>query len=102
METKTEELMKIEVSVRTITKEDGETFLAFKGLTKKGWLDLKFTREVKDTPTNYGFIYVKPENVNVNTKSRFPVIWIKAVEKIEIVDFNRKVEDYFDLPEQSE
>lgn len=91
-------MLKIEVSVKTVRfagEEKEESFLAYKGFTKKGWIDLKFTKEVKEVPTRNGFIYVESENVNVNRTGRFPVIWVKKIEKFEEITFTQKIEDYF-------
>lgn len=92
-------LIKIEVSVKELEKkETKEKFLVYKGLTKKGWYDLKFTKDVKEElrPTKYSYIYVDKSAVNINRTQRFPVIWISAIEKFEEVEFTRKTEDYFD------
>lgn len=91
-------MLKIEISVKTVRvpgEEKEETFLAYKGFTKKGWIDLKFTKEVKDAPTKNGFISVLEENCNVNRTGRFPVIWVKKIEKFEEITFKQKLEDYF-------
>ena len=91
-------MLKIEISVKTVRfagEEKEESFLAYKGFTKKGWIDLKFTKEVKDVPTKNGYIYVESENVNVNRTGRFPVIWVKKIEKFEEINFTQKIEDYF-------
>ena len=92
-------MLKIEISVKTVRfagEEKEESFLAYKGFTKKGWIDLKFTKDVKEVPTKNGYIYVESDNVNVNRTGRFPVIWVKKVEKFEEINFAQKIEDYFD------
>ena len=91
-------MLKIEISVKTVRyagEEKEESFLAYKGFTKKGWIDLKFTKDVENVPTKNGFIYVENENVNVNRTGRFPVIWVKKIEKFEEITFTQKIEDYF-------
>ena len=91
-------MLKIEISVKTVRfagEEKEESFLAYKGFTKKGWIDLKFTIVVKDVPSKNGYIYVESENVNVNRTGRFPVIWVKKIEKFEEINFTQKIEDYF-------
>lgn len=92
-------MLKIEISVRTVKfagEEKEESFLAYKGFTKKGWIDLKFTKDVKDVPERNGYIYVEKENVNVNRTGRFPVIWVKKFEKFEEITFTQKTADYFE------
>lgn len=95
-----ENLIKVELRVKKIDYLDKEgndsSFLSFKGFTKKGWYDLKFTKEVKETPTKYCYIFVKQENLNINFNGRFPVIWVSAIEKIEEISSKLKTEDYFD------
>ena len=88
--------IRIDVIVRKLERKDGSgSFLTYKGFTKRGKLDLKFTKEVKDVPTKNGYIYVESENVNVNRTGRFPVIWVKKIEKFEEINFTQKIEDYF-------
>lgn len=88
--------MKIEITAKTITKKDGTTFLAFKGLTKKGWYDLKFRKEVENVPEMSCIIYVNKEDVNINRQQKFPVIWVKKIQKIEELKFEQNIDDYFD------
>ena len=92
-------MLKIEVSVKTVKyagEEKEESFLAYRGFTKKGWIELKFTKDVDNAPTKNGYIYVEKENLNVNRTGRFPVIWVKKIEKFEEITFAQKIEDYFD------
>lgn len=95
-----EKLIKVEVRVKKIdyVDKDGNdsNFLSYKGFTKKGWYDLKFTKECKNLPQRYCFIYVKQENLNINFNGRFPVIWVSGIEKTEEIQKNLKTEDYFD------
>lgn len=91
------DLIKIEIVAKEIHKKDSsETFIAYKGYTKKGWYDLKFVRDCKNIPTKTGTISVLRENVNVNRTSKFPVIWVKNVEDFEEYKTETKVADYFD------
>lgn len=92
---KENELIKIEITAKEVTKKDGTTFLSFKGLTLKGWYDLRFRKEVENVPEMSCIIYVKRENVNVNRQQKFPVIWIKAIEKVEELKFEQNIADYF-------
>lgn len=96
-EIKTNEI-RIDVIVKTIDKKDGSgSFLAYKGFTKRGKLELKFTKECENVPQEKCTIYVLPENVNINTQCRFPVIWVKKIERIEELQFSNKVSEYFDV-----
>ena len=90
--------IRIDVIVRQLERKDGTgSFLTYKGFTKRGKLDLKFTKECENIPTEKCTIYCLPENVNVNTQARFPVIWVKKIERIVELEFSNKVADYFDV-----
>jgi len=89
-------MIKIEVNAKEITAKDGTTFLSFKGLTKKGWYDLKFRRDAENVPSCSCYIYVDENDVNINRQQRFPIIWVKTVKKLEELKFEQKVSDYFD------
>lgn len=91
-----EDLIKVEVSTKEVTKKDGTTFLAFKGLTKKGWYDLKFKQNCENVPTHNCIIYVEKSKINVNRQGKYPVIWVETVAEIEEIKYNQNVEDYFD------
>lgn len=94
-----QKVLKLEISVKTI-KFAGETgeesFLAYKVFTKKGWVDLKFTKDVKNAPTKNCFIFVDTDKLNINKTGRFPIVWVKEIAKIEEINFTQKVEDYFE------
>lgn len=86
-------LKKIEVhSIKEVITKDGKRFYAYKCVTKSGKLvDLKFTRLCNDLPVKPCFIYVKPENVNIQKNLKFPCVWVSGIHHIE--DFPTKVED---------
>lgn len=97
-------MKEFDVSSKEITKEDGTTFLAYRGYTKKGWLDLRFTKKAQESLTeelkqqiqlrNFR-VFVEDENVNISKKGRFDVIYVSKVEKIEEITFEKHLEDYF-------
>ena len=89
----------IEVSSKEITKEDGEKFFAYRGYTKKGWLDLRFTKscleelteELKQKITLRNFkLTVDEQNLNISKKQRFDVIYISKVEDIQEINYDKK------------
>lgn len=88
--------IKIDLRAKMIIKKDNTTFFAYKGLTKKGWFDLKFTKEVKEIPTKSCVIYVDDEHANINFNGAFPVIWVSQVLKIEEYQNKLNTSDYFD------
>lgn len=95
-ETKEISEIKIDIRVKEITKNDKTTFLAFKGLTKKGWYDLKFTQAVKNIPTKSCVIVVNKEKANINFNGAFPVIWVSEILRTEEYKSKLNVSDYFD------
>lgn len=97
------ELKKIKIFVSQVTKknlekEENETFTAYKAMTKQGKIDLRFTKDVaeKDRPTKSCYIYVPVENVNVNQKREFPVMWISKIDHTEEIKFEQNLKDYLD------
>lgn len=98
-------MKEFDVSSKEITKADGTTFLAYRGYTKKGWLDLRFTKKAQEELTeelkqkialrNFK-LSVKEEDVNISKKGRFDIIYINHVEKIEEITFEKHLDDYFD------
>ena len=57
------------------------------------WYDLKFTKDCK-TPVRHSFVYVIPENMNIDHREKYPVVWVKQVEKIE--EIKEDLTKYFD------
>ena len=98
-------MKEFEVSSKEITKENGEKFLAYRGYTKKGWLDLRFTKKCQESLTkelkqkielrNFK-VFVNDDDVNISKKGKFDVIYVNKVEKIEEITFEKHLEDYFD------
>ena len=82
---------RIELTVKEcVNKEKGNKFLAYKVTQKDGrFIDCKFRKEVT-APTQNGFIYVEPNQMNVTTNTKYPVLWVKKIEKFvskdELVD----------------
>lgn len=100
-----ENLKEIEVSSKEITKENGEKFVAYRGLTKRGWLDLRFTKacmeslsdELKQKIVLRNFkLIVEEENLNISKKQRFDVIYVSKVKDIQEILFEKHLSDYFD------
>lgn len=99
MEKENENLKKIKVYVsRRKNNETGEEFNVYKALTKQGKIDLKFRKEisVEQLPTHTCYILVDVNNLNVNQKFEYPVMWVSKIEAIEEIEFNQNVSDYID------
>lgn len=98
------EAKKIELTVKELTnKETGKKFLAYKVTTKDGrFMDCKFRKEVK-APSENGFIYVLPANMNVTKNTKYPTLWVKQLEKFvskeELADEAISEEDFKKLTE---
>ena len=96
-------LVKVKIFVSQVSKknlEEGktETFTAYKAMTKQGKIDLRFTKDVaeKDRPTKSCYIFVPEENVNVNQKYEFPVMWVSKIDHTEDIEFKQNLKDYLD------
>lgn len=91
--------MLIEIRVKEIKakNEEGEeySFLAYQGFTKRGWIELKFRKECENVPTKNSYIEVLEENLNINRKNRFPVIWVSKIESVEEITYTNHIDDYF-------
>lgn len=93
------EFLEIEIDVQERTNhETGEKFLSFKGLSKKGYIDLKFTRDVKDEekPNHSCIIVVPVDKINVNRKSKFPVAWVSQIKEVKEFEFKQNTSEYFE------
>lgn len=91
-----EELLEIEIDcTERVNKETGEKFLSYRALSKKGYIDLRFTKEVANKPTHACKIIVAKDKVNVNRKSKFPVCWVSEIREIKEFEFTQNVSDYF-------
>lgn len=78
--------IKIEINVTEKTTADGRKFLASVGFKKNGEkINVSFTSDCPNKPTKAGkyTITVNPECINESYKKRYPVLWIKYVDKIE-------------------
>lgn len=93
------ELKKIKVYVSSRENhETKEVFDVYKAVTKQGKIDLKFTKDVKseELPKKTCYVYVEIENVNVNQKFEYPVMWISKIHHIEEIEFKQNINDYLD------
>lgn len=89
-------LLKIEVIVKAMTTKDGRSFNTYKGVQKDGKLiDLKFRKEVKAPDCN-GYIYCEKEQVNLVKNVKFPVVWVRKIEKFEPKTVEAQQVDIFD------
>ena len=93
-------MKKIEIIKRVVTTKDGKSFDTFKAVQKDGKLiDCKFTRDVKNLPTESCMMFVEKENINVNRSGKYPVVWVKKVEKYEE---SKTIRDNTDIFEDEE
>lgn len=75
--------------------KDGETFPTFKTMIKdkqhNKLIDLRFTKEVKNLPTERCIIRVADKKWNIDRSGLYPVCWVKEI--LEIVPFPDKEEE---------
>ncbi|MBO7693997.1 MAG: hypothetical protein J6T10_15365 [Methanobrevibacter sp.] len=93
--------MKLEVIVRKrLNHVNNHEFTCYAVKMKDGnWRDLRFTKDVPDDkkPKAYSNIYVKAENISLDTRGKYVKVWVKAVERVKALQ--RPLEDlsqYFD------
>lgn len=92
-----EKMLEIEIDVQERTNhETGEKFLSYRGLSKKGYIDLRFTKEVENKPTHACKIIVPETKINVNRKSKFPVAWVSEIKEIKDFEFKQNTSEYFE------
>ena len=98
--------LKIEVFVKTKTnKATKHDFVCYSCKMKDGkWKDLKFTKDVdaKLLPQSHSYIFVKPENINLDKRTKYVKVWVKGIEKVEVI--SRPLEDleqYFDTEDDN-
>ena len=78
-------------------KYNNTAFLAFQAVDKNGRLiDVKFVKGCKNVPTEPSIIVVRTDNMNVDTRRRYPCLWVKNVEEIKPVAYNNSsLDEYF-------
>ena len=96
-ELETKESYEIEIDcTERVNKETGEKFLSYKALSKKGYIDLKFTKDVKNVPQKACIIIVPVNKINVNRKSKFPVVWVSEISEVKEFEFKQNTAEYFE------
>ena len=94
-----ENLKKIKVFVSTRENhETHEKFNVYKALTKQGKIDLKFRKEVEveKLPQHTCYLFADVNDINVNQKFEYPVMWISKIHHLEEIEFNQNIDDYID------
>lgn len=92
-----EELLEIEIDcTERVNKETGEKFLSYRALSKKGYIDLRFTKDVKKLPTHACKLIVPKDKINVNRKSKFPVAWVSEIKEVKEFEFKQNTSEYFE------
>ena len=80
-------------------KGESDSFLSFKTYGKNGQkLDVRFTKSCpkEKLPTKSCIIKVEDEDLIVDERTKFTVVWVKDIQ--EVVEYNaqNKIEKYFD------
>lgn len=76
------DVKELEVVVRDIQVDDVK-FKAYKTYQKNGRaIDLKFPNDVANKPKENCIIVVKIENMNLQTNTKYPRLWVKQIEEI--------------------
>ena len=74
-----EQIKTIKVVVSEKAK-DGKKFNVYETFDKKGnRMTLKFVRDINELPTETCYAKVKTENMSVDRRKEYPVLWVKEV-----------------------
>lgn len=96
--------MKIKIKVieaTEITPRTGAKFTAFKTVDKTGRkMDLKFTRDCRNIPTEPCEIIVDDSQANVDTNRQYPCLWVKDVLEIRPLPRKSNMADFFDTEDE--
>lgn len=78
-------------------KYNNTAFLAYQAVDKNGILiDVKFVKGCQNVPTEPCIIVVRTDNMNVDTRRRYPCLWVKNVEQSKpIVHKKSTLDKYF-------
>ena len=77
-------MKKIKIIVKEMQTKEGKKFLSYKAVKIDGKLiDCRFTKEVKNLPTETCFINVEASNINIEKNCVFPKLWVKKIESID-------------------
>ena len=73
------ETKEIKITVAEKTTSDGRKFNVYKTYSKNGRsTDMKFRKDVTDLPKVSGYYTFNVDDMNLNTKGEYPILWIKA------------------------
>lgn len=96
------ETKELRVVVEQKSTKDGRKFNTFKTFSKNGRkTDLKFTKEVSNVPTKNCFIVINIDDMNLDDRGMYPVVWVKKIQEIKdtaevSAEKSRKaINDYF-------
>ena len=90
-------MKEIRILVKEVTTKEGKKFNSYKAVQKDGKLiDLRFTKAVKNAPTEDCIIVVKEENVNIDKSRLYPRCWVKEIE--ETLEYVSKAPSSEELP----
>lgn len=85
---------------RFTDKKRGLDFNTYEGYVgkKQRKVTIKFRRDVKDIPTETCIITVKVTDMSLDTRSKYPVLWLHGFDKVEDLDTQRStkaVDNFF-------
>lgn len=93
-----------EIKFKIIEVKDIETkdvpprkFKAYKTVDKTGRkMDVRFTRECSNVPTEPCTIVCDTQDCNVDTRRQYPILWVKDVQRIETLERKSNVSEFFE------
>lgn len=89
------------IEVKEVTPPTGQKFKAFTTVDKNGRkMDVKFTRDCRNIPTEPCEIIVDDRQANVDTNRQYPCLWVKDVVEIKPLQHKSNMADFFDTEDE--
>jgi len=93
MTTLQNDTLKLRVKIKQIITKDGRSFKAYETVGKGGIIiNVKFRKEVKNLPSEDGYIIVPLEKMNYAKNTIYPTIWVKEVINVIPLESEKQVD----------
>lgn len=88
------------IAKKKINHVTGHTFTSYAVKTKEVneqgknvWMDVRFSKEiaVSEIPTSHAYIFVDEDKCRVDTRNKYPKLWINKINRVEHIE--RPIED---------
>ena len=93
MTTLKNDTLKLRVKVKQIITKDGRSFKAYETVGKGGIrINVKFRKDVKNLPSEDGYIIVPLEKMNYAKNTIYPTIWVQDVINVIPLETEKQVD----------